>query len=291
MATSCGTGRRRADHAVPANAALPNSALPDSALANSALANAALTASALAASALANAALANADGRDVSREPERRTRVESPDPGVSWRPHLNLANAVTAAGFAAAIVALLIVVSTGAPVPAGWRWAAAGLVIFAAGADLVDGTLARHYGTAGPFGHGLDTISDVVSFGVTPGVIAYCVQLYRHPVPGTAAIVVWCIAVQWRLARYLVRGHQRAYVGCPCPLAAVILVIMLAAGAGTYPVLAVMVVLSGLMVSSLPVPTWPDLVRAGRASRPVQAGKGRRTAMASLAVTRDGELS
>ncbi len=186
--------------------------------------------------------------------------MADPDPGVSWRPHLNLANTVTAGGFTASIVAILIVLSTRAPVPAGWLWAATGLVIVAAGADLVDGTVARRRGSAGPFGHGLDTISDVVSFGVTPCVIAYCAQLYRHPVPGAAAIVVWCVAVQWRLARYLVRGHQRSYLGCPCPLAAVVLAILVAGGAGAYPAMAVMVVFSGLMVSSVPVPTWADLV-------------------------------
>ncbi|MBV9383705.1 MAG: CDP-alcohol phosphatidyltransferase family protein, partial [Streptosporangiaceae bacterium] len=113
--------------------------------------------------------------------------MEDPDPGVSWRPHLNRANAATTAGFTAGIVAILVVVSTGAPVPAGWLWTAAGLVIVAAVADLVDGTLARHYHTDGPFGHGLDTISDVVSFGVAPAIIAYSAALYRHPVPGAAA--------------------------------------------------------------------------------------------------------
>lgn len=220
--------------------------------------------------------------RDVSPESERSSRMTDPDPGVSWRPYLNVANAVTAVGFAAAVVALLIVAGVGAPMPAGWRWGVAGLVMLAAGADLVDGTLARRYHTAGPFGHGLDTISDVVSFGVAPGLIAYCAQLYRHPVPGAAVIVVWCVAVQWRLARYLVRGHQRAYVGCPCPLAAVVLVIMLAAGVGAYPVLAVMMLLSVLMVSSLPVPTWADIV---------QARKVRHRQAIRLAVSRKGELN
>jgi CDP-diacylglycerol---serine O-phosphatidyltransferase len=208
--------------------------------------------------------------------------MEDPDPGVSWRPHLNLANAATAAGFTAAIVAILIVVSTGAPVPAGWLWTAAGLVIVAAAADLVDGTIARHYHTDGPFGHGLDTISDVVSFGVAPVLLAYCAQLYRHPVLGAAAIVVWCTATQWRLARYLVRGHQKAYIGCPCPLAAVLLAILVATGTGMYAVLAAMVVLSVLMVSAVPVPTWQDLIQAGRA---------RRTAVVPLAVPRKGEMS
>jgi CDP-diacylglycerol--serine O-phosphatidyltransferase len=186
---------------------------------------------------------------------------------VSWRPHLNLANAATAAGFTAGIAAILVVVSTGTPVPGGWLWTAAGLVVVAAGADLVDGTVARHYHTDGPFGHGLDTISDVVSFGVTPALVAYCAQLYRHPVPGAAVMVLWCVAVHWRLARYLVRGHQRSYIGCPCPLAAVLLVILVASGTGAYPVLAVMVALSVLMVSTISVPTWEDLVIAGRARR------------------------
>jgi CDP-diacylglycerol--serine O-phosphatidyltransferase len=204
--------------------------------------------------------MANPDPGVSWRPHMNQANTADPDPGVSWRPHMNLANAVTAGGFTASLVAILIVLSTRAPVPAGWRWAAAGLVIAAALADLVDGTLARRYHTAGPFGHGLDTISDVVSFGVTPAVLAYCAQLYRHPVPGAAAIVVWCVAVQWRLARYLVRGHQRSYVGCPCPLAAVVLAVLVAAGTPGYPVIAVMVVFSGLMVSSVPVPTPGDLV-------------------------------
>jgi CDP-diacylglycerol---serine O-phosphatidyltransferase len=207
-----------------------------------------------------------------------------PDPGVSWRPHLNLANAATAAGFTAGIVAMLIVVSTGAPVPGGWLWTAAGLVIVAAVADLVDGTVARHFHTDGPFGHGLDTISDVVSFGVAPALIAYCAQLYRHPVPGAAAIVVWCVAAHWRLARYLVRGHQRSYVGFPCPLAAVLLAIGVAAGMGAYPALAAMFVLSVLMVSSVPVPTWADLVQGARLRRAALVP-------APLVVTRKGETS
>jgi CDP-diacylglycerol--serine O-phosphatidyltransferase len=207
--------------------------------------------------------------------------MADPDPGVSWRPHLNLANAATATGFSAGVVAMLIVVSTGAPVPAGWLWTAAGLVMLAAGADLADGTVARRRHTAGPFGHGLDTIGDVVSFGVAPSLIAYCGQLYRHPVPGAAAMLAWCIAVHWRLARYLVRGHQRSYVGCPCPLAAVLLAIMVAAGASPYATLAVMAVLSVLMVSSVPVPTWEDLV--------VRAGRSRHPAMAPLAVRREHE--
>jgi CDP-diacylglycerol---serine O-phosphatidyltransferase len=201
----------------------------------------------------------------------KRISTDDPDPGVSWRPHLNLANAATAAGFTAGIVAMLIVVSTGAPVPGGWLWTASGLVIVAAGADLVDGTVARHFHTDGPFGHGLDTISDVVSFGVAPALIAYCAQLYRYPVPGAAAIVVWCIATHWRLARYLVRGHQRSYVGFPCPLAAVLLVIGVAAGIGAYPALAAMFVLSVLMVSAVPVPTWADLVLAVKARRAAMA--------------------
>jgi CDP-diacylglycerol---serine O-phosphatidyltransferase len=190
---------------------------------------------------------------------------------VRWRHHLNLANAATAAGFTAALVAILVVAGTGTPVPAGWRWTAAGLVLVAAGADLLDGTLARYFHTAGPFGHGLDTISDVVSFGVTPALIAYCSALYRDPVPGAAAVVVWCVAVQWRLARYLVQGHQKSYTGCPCPLAAVILAILVAAGVGPYPVLGAMVAFSVLMVSSVPVPTWPQLLHAVRARRPALA--------------------
>lgn len=81
--------------------------------------------------------------------------------------------------------------------------------------------------------------------------------------PGAAAVVVWCVAVRWRLARYLVRGHQRSFIGCPCPLAAVILTVLVAEGG--YPALAAMAALCMLMVSSVPCrpgraccrPRWP----------------------------------
>lgn len=191
----------------------------------------------------------------------------APDPGVSWRPHINAANAVTSAGFGLAVVAILVVLSAGAPVPAPWRWAAAGLVIGAAAADLLDGMLARRSGThVLPFGHGYDTISDVVSFGVAPAVLAHSAELYRMRVIGALLVLAWCAAADLRLSRYLVRGHQGSYVGCPAPVAAVLLVIMVAAGAAWQAVAAGMAVMAAAMVSNVAVPTWQQL--AGKAPRP-----------------------
>jgi len=68
--------------------------------------------------------------------------------------------------------------------------------------DGLDGRVARMTRTQSAFGLQLDSLADIISFGVAPSLLVYKWVLYRAPLPGifTAFMFVGCAAV--RLARF-----------------------------------------------------------------------------------------
>lgn len=157
-------------------------------------------------------------------------------------------------------------------------YTAAILLLFAMLFDLLDGRVARLTRTESAFGLQLDSLADVVSFGVTPAILIYKWVLYRHPIPGllTAFLFVACAAI--RLARFNVLtsnpsgGHAKPgkyMIGLPTPPASGILISLLVAnhavggaiGAERYTLtlFAVMIVLSLLMVSNVRFRSFKDL--------------------------------
>src|ERR1041385_8723771 len=58
------------------------------------------------------------------------------------------------------------------------------LLLFAILFDLLDGRIARMTRTQSAFGLQLDSLADIVSFGVAPSLLVYKWVLYRYPVPG-----------------------------------------------------------------------------------------------------------
>jgi len=91
--------------------------------------------------------------------------------------------------------------------------------------DAFDGRVARLTKTQSDFGVELDSLADVITFGVAPAILVYKWALYGL---GTAGIIISgiyasCGAI--RLARFNVLAHteagvQRFFVGLPIPLAA-----------------------------------------------------------------------
>jgi CDP-diacylglycerol--serine O-phosphatidyltransferase len=90
--------------------------------------------------------------------------------------------------------------------------------------DLLDGRVARLTGTASEFGGELDSLADVISFGVAPAVLLYrwgFESVLGKPGWVVAFIFVTCGAL--RLARFNVQRHvvdSRYFVGLPIPAAA-----------------------------------------------------------------------
>ncbi|SHE36903.1 CDP-diacylglycerol--serine O-phosphatidyltransferase [Fodinibius roseus] len=150
------------------------------------------------------------------------------------------------------------------------------LIVFAGLFDALDGFMARLSNATSQFGIELDSISDVVSFGVAPGFLLYTFGLGEMPFVGIilSALPPLCGAV--RLARYNVdaqEGPADFFRGLPIPSQA----IMIAAfyltfynrldlfagfkyGANTV-IVPLIILLSFLMVSTIPFDKIPSFDR------------------------------
>lgn len=98
------------------------------------------------------------------------------------------------------------------------------LILAAAVLDLLDGLVARLTGTESLFGEQLDSLADVVAFGVAPAMLIYTRMSSmenRHIAEGTAMFFAVCGAL--RLARFNVqktRAEKKSFTGLPVPAAA-----------------------------------------------------------------------
>ncbi len=192
------------------------------------------------------------------RTARREKRSERPSPRVVVPSFFTLVNMLC--GFLA-----LTQVLEGAFVMACW------LIVLAGFFDLLDGVMARLTDADSPFGVQLDSLSDIVSFGIAPSFLLYGYVLSAFNPLGmiVAALPALCGAV--RLARYNVTaddGDKESFEGLPIPSQAIAIVaLILAAENSTWGglfaldsfrvILPVVIVLSGLMVSSIRFDTIP----------------------------------
>ncbi len=97
------------------------------------------------------------------------------------------------------------------------------LLILAAGClDVLDGLVARLTRSTSRFGVELDSLADIVSFGVAPGVLAYVYSLEAMGGIGIAACVWYVTCTALRLARFNADSEESgpAFRGLPSPAAA-----------------------------------------------------------------------
>lgn len=147
---------------------------------------------------------------------------------------------------------------------------AAILILFAAVFDTLDGRVARMTKTQSAFGLQLDSLADVVSFGAAPALLLYHWSLAALGTVGVFACFAFVAGGAVRLARFnvLSMGSSGAptkpskyIVGLPIPAAAAVLVSLVAActasdgvfgiRSAAQPLMAMVLVLAGLMVSSV----------------------------------------
>lgn len=89
--------------------------------------------------------------------------------------------------------------------------------------DSLDGRVARMTNTQSAFGEQMDSLSDMVSFGAAPGLIAYEWALRPLGRWGWIAAFVYCACAALRLARFNVNTSvvdKRYFQGLPSPAAA-----------------------------------------------------------------------
>ena len=93
--------------------------------------------------------------------------------------------------------------------------------------DSLDGRVARMTNTQSAFGEQMDSLSDMVSFGAAPALIAYEWALKSLGRWGWIAAFVYCSCAALRLARFNVNTgvvDKRYFQGLPSPAAAALVV-------------------------------------------------------------------
>lgn len=102
--------------------------------------------------------------------------------------------------------------------------AAAIAILVAAVFDGLDGRVARLTGSTSSFGMELDSLCDIVSFGVAPALLAYLWALTPYGRYGWLAGFLYLAATALRLARFNVQASEESsdgsFTGLPCPAAA-----------------------------------------------------------------------
>ena len=97
-------------------------------------------------------------------------------------------------------------------------------IIYAGLFDAFDGVVARFTGTSSKFGVELDSLADLVSFGVAPSFILYKSYFFMHDGFGIALSSLIMIFGALRLARFnaqLVGFDKNYFFGVPVPIPAV----------------------------------------------------------------------
>jgi CDP-diacylglycerol--serine O-phosphatidyltransferase len=96
-------------------------------------------------------------------------------------------------------------------------------ILWAMVLDSLDGRVARMTNTQSAFGEQMDSLSDMVSFGAAPALIAYLWTLKGLGRWGWIAAFVYCACAALRLARFNVNTavvDKRFFQGMPSPAAA-----------------------------------------------------------------------
>src|SRR5687768_12571517 len=90
--------------------------------------------------------------------------------------------------------------------------------------DMLDGRIARMTGTASEFGVQLDSLADIISFGMAPAVLAFAWGLQPLGRLGWAAGFLFVTGATLRLARFNIQKNtdKRYFVGLASPAAAAI---------------------------------------------------------------------
>jgi CDP-diacylglycerol--serine O-phosphatidyltransferase len=115
------------------------------------------------------------------------------------------------------------------PEPVYW---ASALVVLAGIFDFFDGMVARLLGVSGPMGKELDSLADVVTFGVVPGMMLYRLlrsAYFQQPdvfdvsiLNLAPALLVPCFAA-YRLAKFNIDTRQSEnFIGVPTPAVALL---------------------------------------------------------------------
>ncbi len=142
------------------------------------------------------------------------------------------------------------------------KYALSGAFILLAGlVDRYDGRIARFLNVSSDLGKELDSLADLVSFGVAPSILVYILFNLNSFGPngllGYAVLLLFPICGAYRLARFNTTNFDGSFTGVPitivgCFMALISLILLnLNITAPIYVIVILMIIGSYLMVSTL----------------------------------------
>lgn len=111
-----------------------------------------------------------------------------------------------------------------------WK-GAVGAIVVAAILDTMDGWIARMIGAGSEFGAQLDSLADLVSFGIVPSIVVYMWTLNQAGGAGWVMALIYAMCCAIRLARFNVESVDvdappaKHFTGMPTPIASCLILL------------------------------------------------------------------
>ena len=162
-------------------------------------------------------------------------------------------NALTALNLVLGVCAIISTLN-------GYFYQAALFVVAAMVSDGLDGRVARYLNVSSDFGKELDSLCDLVSFGVAPAILSYAFLLKDFGVIGYVVTALFATCGALRLARFNVNaGVVKGYfMGLPIPAAGCVVATFVMLGikpsGWIFPI--IVTVFAYLMVSTIKYPDF-----------------------------------
>ncbi len=136
---------------------------------------------------------------------------------------------------------------------------AAIFILIAVLMDSLDGRVARRLDIISPLGKQLDSLCDLVSFGVAPALLLYSQVLDPYAFSlGLVVAILYIACGAYRLARYNVLNIGDYFMGIPITLAGSIVAVVsfFAASLSANLILGLLLFLAIMMVSNIKIPRF-----------------------------------
>ncbi|MTI81050.1 MAG: CDP-diacylglycerol--serine O-phosphatidyltransferase [Firmicutes bacterium] len=160
-------------------------------------------------------------------------------------------NIITAINLVAGVMSLVLMMSDNFT-------SAAGLILLAALLDSMDGKVARRLSATSAFGKELDSLADLVSFGVAPALLVYASNLVSLGIAGLGASVLFVVCGALRLARFNTTTFSGSFQGIPITVAGGLMALLMLVARDLHVgvVMLIILSLSFLMVSKVSIPKF-----------------------------------
>ncbi|EIT85251.1 Diguanylate cyclase/phosphodiesterase with PAS/PAC sensor(S) [Fictibacillus macauensis ZFHKF-1] len=128
-------------------------------------------------------------------------------------------------------------------------------IVLAALFDRFDGMVARKLQIESEFGKQLDSLCDLISFGIAPAFLLYQTALSDFGIPGMLFTIIYIACGAIRLARFNITEFTGAFVGVPITVAGCILAVgyLLVPVIPSFVFMFITILLSFLMISTLSI--------------------------------------